>query len=435
MVPEETPHLVPREGRVPWKLRNALPEEAPTGERGGWGLERDPTSDPEPEPVLAPEPPNRPIGPRHTVCIRNAPYAAPLVDVLDIVQFGPIYHIRDSMQDDRVISLTFFEAATALAFYRDAKANEVEIYGRSLRFSWGRGPTPIPSTPDAPRSRAITITDQGQLGTEKALIHRLEAYGPVDSVTLMREEGRDRAFVNFLSVYDSIRAARALSYAGADVEFVPDRCCVAGNAKALALDRGSRSVMLRNIPPDTTLSEICDQVRGGAIYRIGLSPESGIAFIHFVEHSSAMSFHRYALYKGVMIRHQRINPVFMGQSKPIPRFIFDHLDRGATRCVGIEGILNEDMLRADCVHYGNIERITFTKTQSIVAFAAIPHAITTLRLLPTKLAYRGLEITFVEDPCATAYKKDLEKATALHAEISSMLLPTQTQRKNPRIQA
>ncbi|KAJ7047830.1 hypothetical protein C8F04DRAFT_1247435 [Mycena alexandri] len=375
-----------------------------------------------------PEPPDLPGGvPSHTICIHNVPYETLIGDVLDIVQFGTIFHIQDSIRNgSRVVALTFSEADAALGFYRDVTNHEVNLYGRRLEFTWGQGPKPFL---DPNRSRAFTICDRGQLGTEQELTDYLQAFGPIDKLSIMREKGQDRAFINFLSVDSGVHAAQTFRDAGARVVPVPDRCWVAGKAKALALENNSRTIMLRNIPPGASLSDVCDQIRGGGIYRMGVVPESGLAYIHFIEHSSAVSFHRYALYNGVMVKNRRLSAVFLAQSKQIPRFLRDEIDRGVTRCLAIEGILNADMLRNDCLRYGNVERITFSETKSIVSFSAVQHALKTSRLLPTKLAYQGLKITFADDPCAAPYETDLEKAAALQAEISALLIPSNTQQQ------
>lgn len=88
-------------------------------------------------------------------------------------------------------------------------------------------------------------------------------------------------------------------------------------------------------------------------------------YIHFIEHSSAVSFYRHALYNGVMVKNRRLHVAFQAQSKEIPRFLHDEIDRGLTRCLAIEGILNADMLKNDCLHYGNVERIAFSETKCV----------------------------------------------------------------------
>ncbi|KAJ7725078.1 hypothetical protein B0H16DRAFT_1595189 [Mycena metata] len=402
------------EKRIPWAHRDSNDWTAPS-----------PRAYPQ---IQSPEPPD-PLR-RHTVCIENVSWETPISDVLDVVQFGDVYHIQDSIRRDsqgkphRGIAITFTNVNAALGFYSDA--TNINLYGRRLQVEWGEGPRPFT---DLGRSRAITITDRGHLGTEQDLRDYLEAFGPIDKLSLMREKDQDRAFVNFLSVNSGARAAQALRDAGAQVESVPERCWVAERLKAFALANKSRTVVLRNIPSDATLSDVCDQIRGGSIFRIGTIPESGLAYIHFIEHSSAVSFYRHALYNGVMVKNRRLHVAFQAQSKEIPRFLHDEIDRGLTRCLAIEGILNADMLKNDCLHYGNVERIAFSETKSIVSFTAVPHALKASRLLPTKLAYQGLKITFAPDPCAAPSEEEWRKAAALQAEISALLIPSDTQQQ------
>jgi hypothetical protein len=112
----------------------------------------------------------------------------------------------------------------------------------------------------------------------------------------MKERIADRAFVNFLNAESGawvrlrissaylflvlkllVQAAEELRRAGARVGFVNDRCLVARLARDIALKFRSRTVILRGIPPETSLSELCDNIRGGAIHRINFVPKSGVA--------------------------------------------------------------------------------------------------------------------------------------------------------------
>jgi hypothetical protein len=128
----------------------------------------------------------------------------------------------------------------------------------------------------------------------------------------------------------------------------------------------------------------------------------------------------------------------------VPTFITQNVESGATRCLGIEGIVNPDMLWMDCLRYGNVERVAFSDQmcvlpasspssnqtfnhRSIVAFTHIQHAIKAFRMLPSKISYEGLKITFIADPCAAPFPKHMERAAALQAEVSSMLTPRRVQ--------
>jgi hypothetical protein len=132
-----------------------------------------------------------------TVCIHNVPPQASIGEVLDIVLAGPIFDVKDSVQNgSRTVSVTFFHRDGAHNFYSDVKSREINLYGYRPEFSWARGESPRWSPG---LGRSIVIWDKGQLGTEEDILRYLSLYGPMERITLMKERIADRAFVNFLN--------------------------------------------------------------------------------------------------------------------------------------------------------------------------------------------------------------------------------------------
>ncbi|KAJ7667578.1 hypothetical protein DFH06DRAFT_1182919 [Mycena polygramma] len=356
------------------------------------------------------------------VSIRNIAPEVPICEVLDIVLGGPLFHVDDSVQNgSRVITLTFYHLSGARAFFNDATSREIDIHGRQPQFSLTTGTAP---KWNSHLSRSIVIWDQGRLGTIEDISNYMYQYGPVDRVALMKEKGADRAFVNFLSAVSGARAAEELRKAGAEAYLVNDRCLVTANFRTLALKTQSRTVKLLGIPRQTPFSELCDQIRGGALHRINYTPEEGVAFVHFVEHDSAAYFFQHVVYQGIILRRKRLSAVFLEKSEKLATFMREHVELGATRCLGIQGVLNPDMLRNDCLRYGNIERMTFSESMSVVSFTNIQQAVRASRMLPSKVGYMGLKMTFMADPCAEPYVKDMDDAAALQAEVASLLVPS-----------
>ncbi|KAF7354904.1 hypothetical protein MSAN_01405000 [Mycena sanguinolenta] len=358
-----------------------------------------------------------------TVHIRDLPLNALVGEVLDFVMGGPIFRVDDLVQNGkRTVSLTFFDTRDALAFYKDATSQEIDVFGRRPKFSWDKGTAP---KWNGLLSRSIVLWDKGRLGTEEDILSYLSPFGPIDRVTLMKEKTADRAFINFLSAESGLWAASELRKTGAIVQLTKDRCSAAASNRAIAAKNQMRSVILRSIPPQTTLSELCGRIRGGLIHRMSYVPESGVAFVHFAEHSSAAYFVQHAVYRGINVHGRRLNVVFLADSEKLPEYLAQNIQLGATRCLAIEGVVNPDMLRADCTQYGHVERIVLSESTSTVSFTHIQHAIKASRMLPTKLGYEGLRITFVADPCAAPYPQDLRKAATLEAELSSLLIPSE----------
>ncbi|KAF7330821.1 RNA-binding protein MRN1 [Mycena venus] len=364
-----------------------------------------------------------------TVCINNVPAHALVEEVLDIVMAGPIFRVENIVLNNmRSVALTFFHTGDARAFHEDFTSHEVILFGHKLNLTWARGTSP---KWNPHLSRSVVIYDEGRLGTDEDISSYLRPFGPIERVTLMKEKGGNRAFVNFLSAESGCWAVEELRKTGASANFMHDRCYDAAVARTVALRNQSRTVLLRGIPRQTTLSEICDRIRGGALHRISYVPEQGVAFVHFAEHSSAAYFLQHAIYRGIIVHGRRLSPKFYQKSENLPKHLVENLQLGATRCLIIEGIVNPDMLRNDCLQYGNVERVRVTDSLSRVSFSSIQHAIRASRMLPKKLGYEGLKITFAKDPCAAPYPRDMRKAGAVHNQLASLLLPAEVQGSLP----
>ncbi|KAJ7163795.1 hypothetical protein C8R43DRAFT_1122761 [Mycena crocata] len=350
-----------------------------------------------------------------TVRIHNTPSWARVDEVLDLVMFGPIYRIDDSVENgSRVITLTFYHHHVAKAFYQDVAANKVDFYGRRLSFSceWSGRPEikrPFPS-------RALRIN---QSVSEEFLAENMSSYGPIDRIII---PSNGRAYVHYLSTKSCALAMKALRQNGIDASFTPDRCVIAGSTRATAIANRSRTVMLDCIPPDTSVADICDQIRGGSLERINFQPQNGTAFVHFVHDTSAVSFFRYALYRDLMVNERRVAARFVPTSVQMPRFMRDQIQLGATRCLAVLGIVDPEKLREESQRYGTVERVSVSEStyETYVSFTHVSQAVMALRRLPAKVDY---PVVFIRDPCEEQYEEEIKEAAALQAEITSLLAP------------
>jgi len=206
---------------------------------------------------------------------------------------------------------------------------------------------------------------------------------------------------------------------------VVDRCKVAESAKNAGLSKRSRTVLLSYIPPKTSVADICDQIRGGALEKVSFVRRSGVAFVSFLTHTSATSFFQRAVYRGLFINNTRLHAQFVPESPQLPSFLLEHIRLGASRCLGIvdANVLQASALLKECERYGTVERISISQPTSTVTFTHLLHAIKASRLLPSQEPYKGLQIVFIKDPCAAPYPADVEEAAALQAEIASLLVP------------
>ncbi|KAJ6567353.1 hypothetical protein DFH09DRAFT_1156736 [Mycena vulgaris] len=372
------------------------------------------------------EQPRNPVAPTTTVSVQNLPPEAPLDEFLRLVLFGPLFRIDDKFRRHGIVSLSFFERSAAVAFYQEMTSNEVTWRDERLRFVWGSGrtgrwrPGPIPY--HRVTTRAIYIHDVRQLGTREQFHEHITQYGPVDSVVFTNEE--QSAFVTFLAAATAYRAAHALRKESLKVGFADDPCWTAGRTRADALRSHTRQVRLTNIPPGTTVSDLCDHIRGGALEKINFTPEHRTAFVHFIEHESAAVFYRHALYRGITLGGQRLRVSIKMDTPELTRLVphvAASVAAGASRSVRTSVSFPADRLRHDFEHFGPVERVELTDGGAIVSFTEIQSAIQATRLITWHAEYQAADIDFVPDRCAAPFLAASRAAQTLQAHMASLL--------------
>ncbi|KAJ6627371.1 hypothetical protein B0H10DRAFT_382610 [Mycena sp. CBHHK59/15] len=254
---------------------------------------------------------------------------------------------------------------------------------------------------------------------------RLGQYGLVERVRRF-EDGRPCAFVDFMDVAAAAWAESDLRQNNVDVKIGEDRCLAAGNARSVAIRNRSRTISLDGTPPGTSVTDICDQIKGGALENITFLPERGVAFVHFLEHSSALSFHRYALYHGINLQNKRLVPRFKRNSPPLVAQVYHNSRLGCSRALHVGGkVLNKDALWRDCQCYGQVEHVSVSEaTQSAtVSYTDIRSAILASQVMHSRPGYGRLEIGFAKDRCAEPFEGELKAAKVLQAQLDSLLIP------------
>ncbi|KAJ6567351.1 hypothetical protein DFH09DRAFT_457686 [Mycena vulgaris] len=402
--------------------------------------------DDEPKPsdrdATRPNWPSIPADPRRTVCIHNVPRQALTREVLDLViSRGPIYHVEDAdldaaegTPDARTVAVTFFKHGPALSFLTEVvNAKRVDLYGHCLSFSWGTGPTPHHL---AKISRALMIPGLRTLGPDfvLGLETRLKTYGPLDQIAIVKKDGEpDRAYINFLSANNCMQAAEDLYKFHLNPIYMPDRCVLASRDRDAALHTRARGVRLDKLPPQTSVADLLDQIRGGALENIafmpnsGVIPNTGVAYANFIDHAAAMAFHRHAVFRGIIVHNQRLAPRISSRTPSIPEYLYAPIHQGASRCLEIEGVFDPDALRKDCERHGPVERVSVSESISTVSFLGIREALAAYRMLGKKEAYTGHKLGFICDPCAAPYDYEKEEAANLQAQLASLLIPPEVQ--------
>jgi len=178
-----------------------------------------------------------------------------------------------------------------------------------------------------------------------------------------------------------------------------------------------RTVYLGNLHPDTTVEELCNVVRGGALERIKLLSDRGIAFVTFLYCANAQEFVSRTTRDGLTVRHRKLKVGWGRSCSSLPLALQSAVSMGASRNVYIGGVTKQpdsldeeeetkilDRLRADFREYGEIELVNRPAGMdcAFVNFYRIQSAIKALEGIKKKPGYEGLRINFGKDRCGNS---------------------------------
>ena len=74
--------------------------------------------------------------------------------------------------------------------------------------------------------------------------------------------------------------------------------------------RPKRSLILKNLPPEASLKDVIDVLRGGMILDVYIGPKENQAFVSFVEPSVAKAFLQWTHYNPIKIRGHKVRQSF-----------------------------------------------------------------------------------------------------------------------------
>jgi len=311
-----------------------------------------------------------------------------------------------------------------------------------LKVGWGK-PTPLKPEIAAAVERGATrnvFIGNFEGMTPDALRTDLSRFGDIDVVNVLPE--KRIAFVHFTNITSAIAAVEALpqeeKYTGKRVAYGKDRAAkipgqIAGGdlgalgglsglglgsfglpglsqiapSLGISQDLLNRTVYLGNIHPETTYTELCDNIKGGNIAQVRILEDKRCAFVTFVEPEAAQIFHRYCISaaEGLQIHNQRVRA---GWGKPggLPASVEGAVSRGATRNVYLGGIdveaTTEQKLAEDLGKYGTIEKVNILaeKQLAFVHFTAISAAVKAVQGLRQDPYYSKFKINYGKDRCA-----------------------------------
>ncbi|EUC62384.1 RNA-binding protein Nrd1 (negative regulator of differentiation), related protein, putative [Rhizoctonia solani AG-3 Rhs1AP] len=402
-----------------------------------------------------------------TVYVGNLPADASVDELLNLVRFGPLESVR-VLPEKSCVFISFLDGATAAAFHADASVKKLALHGQELKIGWGK-PSPVPSQvmlsiQQSNASRNVYLGGLDENMTEEQLRDDLSRFGLIDQVKIVRD--KNIGFVHFLSISVATKVVATLptepAWAGKRVNYGKDRCAYVpksqqtqGNAMATAAatvgltgftpfsplanaggfglgmpgfdsptspafamaaaaaaaagSQMNRTVYLGNIHPETTTEDLCNAIRGGVLQSIRYMQDKHIAFVTFVDATSAFTFYQVATYQGMTLNNRRLKIGWGKNSGPLPPALAIAVHSGATRNVYIGNIedfenFSEEKLRRDFEEFGDIELINFLKEKgaAFINFTNIASAIKAIDAVKNREPYSGLRVSYGKDRCANA---------------------------------
>lgn len=176
-----------------------------------------------------------------------------------------------------------------------------------------------------------------------------------------------------------------------------------------------RTIVMSNLPPDVTLSELLDRVRGGLVFAAHLLDTVSItgnysAMITFLDGHAAVAYEKYAklhpiIFHGLPAKVSISTPTWPISSERRNCII----DRQQTRCLEIPNfpsnisptILQSDLKTCSSMSANWVVYKCLTKRGLLkIHFSSIEHAFRAYNVLMKRLRYENCTIYFVPDPCA-----------------------------------
>ncbi|TXT13645.1 hypothetical protein VHUM_01012 [Vanrija humicola] len=404
-----------------------------------------------------------------TVYIGNIPEDASADELLNLVRFGPIESVK-ILSDKSCVFISFLDGATAAAFYADAAVKKLALRGQELRIGWGRESNLPTSVAIAVQYNQATrnvfiggLTDED---TEQTLRADLVRFGDIDQIKIVRD--KNIAFVHFLSISVAMKVVSALprepAFKTKRVSYGKDRCAYVPRAQQAAVRQavaqataavqshtgqmggaygygapgyggygsasfdasgyptgsggfsqngfmdpaqiGNRSIYLGNIAADTTVEELCNNIRGGVLESIKVLPEKKCAFVTFVDPAAALAFFRHSEQNPVTIAGRRLRIGWGKALAPVSPKLLQEVQQGVSRNVYIGQITDfevftQEKLRVDFSEFGEIELINFLKEKhaAYVNFTTIDAAQKAIAGVKGKDDYASLRIAHGKDRC------------------------------------
>lgn len=176
-----------------------------------------------------------------------------------------------------------------------------------------------------------------------------------------------------------------------------------------------RTVYLGNVPPEATIEDVLNHVRGGPLESIRLLPEKNCIFVSFLDGAAAAAFHADANNKKINIHGQELK-VGWGKASSVPASVLVAVQTSnASRNVylgNLEDSVSDESIRQELSKYGPIDTIKMVRDKNcaFVHFLSIGTAMKVVQQLPQEPEWQNRRVNYGKDRCAYVPKGQVAAA-------------------------
>lgn len=294
------------------------------------------------------------------------------------------------------------------------------------------------SAPNAQVRRAISngATRNIFLGgcefSEQELRCEVEATGAViDTIKVFPD--RKIAFVHCVSVAQAIHAVLEMEqrFKHFRINYGDDRCgrssfqsskrpAEKDEAEDGEVDSGSlrkrqaeekhrRTIFLGGIPDGTSLEDLCDVIRGGALESVRILKEKNTAFISFLDSEAAHKFHEHCNTRGLFIRGQPVKRIGWADIRIMSSSLSLAVKSGATRVLFLGNLSTQAFSRERLMEIGSgfgiVESVKFIRDKNIgtssgfISFGELKDAIYAHERISNSPEFKECKVGYAKDRC------------------------------------
>lgn len=165
-----------------------------------------------------------------------------------------------------------------------------------------------------------------------------------------------------------------------------------------------RTVYLGNLSRDTTVEDILNHVRHGAIESCKILEDKNCAFVTFLDPTAASMFHQEAVARRLQIHGNELKVGWGKPTSPPPPSLIMAIQNGATRVVfvgGVDADVTNESLREEFSRFGTVDtvRVLTEKRIAFIHMASISMAVKAVATLQAEDRWQGKRINFAKDRC------------------------------------